>query len=92
MLLHATTTLAGVSKLRERWTRYSPLGRSRRRKRGDGVALFVSTNAEYVSVTVGNRIIILRKRDGYASPCGVYTSEYTRFWFLQCDSPVLTVY
>jgi len=41
--------------------------------------LFVSPNAEYVSVTVGNRIIILRKRDDYASPCGVYTSECTLF-------------
>lgn len=75
MLLHATTTLAGVSKLRERWARYSALGRSSQRKRGDGVSLFVSMNAEYVSVTVGNRITILRKRDGYASPCGVYTSK-----------------
>ncbi|PUZ47434.1 hypothetical protein GQ55_7G164600 [Panicum hallii var. hallii] len=68
-------SLQGVSKLRERWTRYSALGRSRQRKRADGVALFVSPNAEYVSVTVGNRIIILRKRDGYASPCGVYTNN-----------------
>ncbi|CAN6344755.1 unnamed protein product [Urochloa humidicola] len=68
-------SLQGVSKLKERWTRYSTLGRSRQRKRGDGVALFVSTNAEYVSVTVGNRVIILRKRDGYASPCGVYTNN-----------------
>lgn len=63
-----------MSKLKERLTRYSVLG-GRQRKRGDAVALFVSTNAEYVSVAVGNRIIILRKRDGYASPCGVYTSE-----------------
>jgi len=69
------STLEGVSKLKERWARYSVLGKSRQRKRGDGVALFVSPNAEYVSVTVGNRIIILRKGDGYASPCGVYTSE-----------------
>jgi len=76
LLLHATTNLAGVSKLRERWTRYSVLGKSRQRKRGDGVALFVSPNAEYVSLTVGNRIIILRKGDGYASPCGVYTSKW----------------
>jgi hypothetical protein len=79
LLLHATNTLAGVSKLRERWTRYSALGRSTQRKRADGVALFVSPNAEYVSVTVGNRIIILRKHDDYASPCGVYTSECTLF-------------
>ena len=69
------TTPEGVSKLKERWARYSVLGKSRQRKRGDGVALFVSSSAEYVSVTVGNRIIILRKGDGYASPCGVYTSE-----------------
>lgn len=75
LLLHGTTTIVGVSKLKERWTRYSVLGRSRQRKKGDAVALFVSTNAEYVSVAVGNRIIILRKHDGYASPCGVYTSE-----------------
>lgn len=75
LLLHGTTTIAVVSKLKERWTRYSVLGRSRQRKKGDAVALFVSTNAEYVSVAVGNRIIILRKHDGYASPCGVYTSE-----------------
>ncbi|CAD6230673.1 unnamed protein product [Miscanthus lutarioriparius] len=68
-------SLQGVSKLKERWARYSVLGKSRQRKRGDGVALFVSPNAEYVSVTVGNRIIILRKGDGYASPCGVYTSN-----------------
>ncbi|KAF8658210.1 hypothetical protein HU200_059430 [Digitaria exilis] len=64
-----------VSKLKERLTRYSVLG-GRQRKRGDAVALFVSTNAEYVSVAVGNRIIILRKRNGYASPCGVYTRTY----------------
>ena len=75
LLLYATTTPEGVSKLKERWARYSVLGKSRQRKRGDGVALFVSSSAEYVSVTVGNRIIILRKGDGYASPCGVYTSE-----------------
>uniref|UniRef100_K3Z324 Sec39 domain-containing protein n=1 Tax=Setaria italica TaxID=4555 RepID=K3Z324_SETIT len=68
-------SLQGVSKLRERWARYSALGRSSQRKRGDGVSLFVSMNAEYVSVTVGNRITILRKRDGYASPCGVYTNN-----------------
>jgi hypothetical protein len=64
--------LAGVSKLRERWTRTS--GRNRQR-RGDGVSLFVSANAEYVAVTVGNRIIILQKGDDYTSPCGVYTSK-----------------
>jgi hypothetical protein len=69
------TTLEGVSKLKEKWDRYRVLGKSRQRKKGDGVALFVSPNAEYVSVTVGNHIIILRKADGYASPCGVYTSE-----------------
>ncbi|KAJ1265588.1 hypothetical protein BS78_08G087500 [Paspalum vaginatum] len=68
-------SLQGVTKLRERWTRYSVLGKSRQRKRGDGVALFVSPNAEYVSLTVGNRIIILMKGDGYASPCGVYTNN-----------------
>jgi neuroblastoma-amplified sequence len=39
------------------------------------VSLFVSPNAEYVAVTVGNRIIVLRKGDDYTSPCGVYTSE-----------------
>jgi neuroblastoma-amplified sequence len=67
--------LAGVSKLRERWTRYNTLGRSRQWRRGDSVSLFVSPNAEYVAVTVGNRIIVLRKGDDYTSPCGVYTSE-----------------
>lgn len=71
----AYLSLQGVSKLRERWTRYSPLGRISQRKRGNGVALFISPNAEYVSLAVWNRIIILRKCDGYASPCGVYTNN-----------------
>jgi neuroblastoma-amplified sequence len=70
---NASTILAGVSKLRERWTR-TP-GRNRQRRRGDGVSLFVSPYAEYVAVTVGNRIIVLQKGDDYTSPCGVYTSE-----------------
>nr|CAB3459711.1 unnamed protein product [Digitaria exilis] len=38
-------SLQGVSKLKERLTRYSVLG-GRQRKRGDAVALFVSTNVE----------------------------------------------
>lgn len=74
LLCAISALLAGVSKLRERWT--GALGRSRqRRRRGNGVSLFVSPNAEYVAVTVGNQIIILRKGDDYSSPCGVYTSE-----------------
>ncbi|TVU51498.1 hypothetical protein EJB05_02930 [Eragrostis curvula] len=67
-------SLAGVSKLRERWAGYGTSGRSRKR-RGDGVSLFVSPNAEYVAVTVGNRIVVLRKGDDYSSPCGVYTNN-----------------
>ncbi|XBH64759.1 MAG2-interacting protein 2 isoform X2 [Aegilops tauschii subsp. strangulata] len=66
----------GVSKLRERWSRYNTLGGSKRRKRENAASLFVSRNAEYVAVAVGNRIYILRKSDGYESPCGIYTNCY----------------
>ncbi|KAI4982337.1 hypothetical protein ZWY2020_022829 [Hordeum vulgare] len=37
--------------------------------------LFASWNAEYVAVAIGNRIYILRKSDGYESPCGIYTNN-----------------
>jgi hypothetical protein len=67
--------LEGVSKLRERWSRYGAPGGSKRTKRGNAASLFVSRNAEYVAVAVGNRITILRKGDGYVSPCGIYTSQ-----------------
>ncbi|KAL6905903.1 hypothetical protein ACP4OV_003504 [Aristida adscensionis] len=68
-------SLQGVSKLRERWSRYTALERSRGRRRGNGMALFVSQDAEYVAVTIGNRITVLRKGDGYTFPCGVYTNN-----------------
>ncbi|XP_062202645.1 MAG2-interacting protein 2-like [Phragmites australis] len=68
-------SLQGVNKLRERWSRYNTSGRSNGRTRGNGVSLFVSPSAEYVAVTVGNRITVLRKGNGYASPCGVYTNN-----------------
>jgi hypothetical protein len=67
--------LLGVSKLKERWTRNSALGWSKKRSRINAALLFVSRNADYVGVAVGNRITVLRKGDGYASPCGVYTSK-----------------
>lgn len=63
----------GISKLKERWSRYSTLGRSKGR-RGNAASLFVSRNAEYVAVALGNHIVILRKSDGYVSPCGIYTN------------------
>ncbi|KAL6642432.1 hypothetical protein ACP70R_020613 [Stipagrostis hirtigluma subsp. patula] len=68
-------SLQGVSKLRERFSSYTILGRSRGRRRGNSVSLFVSQAAEYVAVTVGNHITILRKGDGYTLPCGVYTNN-----------------
>uniref|UniRef100_A0ACD5ZJK6 Uncharacterized protein n=1 Tax=Avena sativa TaxID=4498 RepID=A0ACD5ZJK6_AVESA len=71
----------GVSKLRERWSRYSTLGGSKRRKRCNAASLFVSRNAEYVAVAVGNRITILRKGDGYVSPCGIYTNNNRMAFF-----------
>lgn len=64
----------GISKLKERWSRYSTLGRSKGR-RGNAASLFVSRNAEYVAVALGNHIVILRKSDGYVSPCGIYTNN-----------------
>ncbi|XP_020191610.1 MAG2-interacting protein 2 [Aegilops tauschii subsp. strangulata] len=71
----------GVSKLRERWSRYNALGGSKRRKRENAASLFVSRNAEYVAVAVGNRIYILRKSDGYESPCGIYTNNNRMAFF-----------
>lgn len=71
----------GVSKLRERWSRYSALGGSKRAKRANAASLFVSRNAEYVAVAVGNRITILRKSDGYVSPCGIYTNNNRMAFF-----------
>ncbi|KAF7091362.1 hypothetical protein CFC21_093952, partial [Triticum aestivum] len=70
-----------VSKLRERWSRYNTLGGSKRRKRENAASLFVSRNAEYVAVAVGNRIYILRKSDGYESPCGIYTNNNRMAFF-----------
>ena len=67
--------MEGVSKLRKRWSSYRTPEGSKRRKRENAASLFVSPNAEYVAVAVGNRITILRKGDGYVSPCGVYTSQ-----------------
>ena len=75
--------MEGVSKLRERWSRYNTLG-SKRRKRENAASLFVSRNAEYVAVAVGNRIYILRKSDGYESPCGIYTTQSTFYLFPHC--------
>lgn len=74
-------SLQGVSKLRERWSRYGALGGSKRKKRDNAASLFVSRNAEYVAVAVGNRITILRKGDGYASPCGIYTNNNRMAFF-----------
>nr|XP_045086014.1 uncharacterized protein LOC109744194 isoform X2 [Aegilops tauschii subsp. strangulata] len=84
-LPRATTFLEGVSKLRERWSRYNTLGGSKRRKRENAASLFVSRNAEYVAVAVGNRIYILRKSDGYESPCGIYTKVIASQYNLDKD-------
>lgn len=62
--------ISGVSRLKQRWNEYREPRKSKRL-----ISLFVSPSGEHVAVAVGNRITILRRKDDYREPCGIFINR-----------------
>ncbi|CAH2044315.1 unnamed protein product [Thlaspi arvense] len=68
--LRSLVSIRGVSQLKEKWSGYwQP------RKNNKPVSLFISPRGEFVAVTSGNHVTILRKDDDYRKPCGSFTAS-----------------
>ncbi|CAN7080553.1 unnamed protein product [Brassica oleracea var. botrytis] len=68
--LRSLVSIRGVSQLKEKWSGYwQP------RKNNKPVSLFISPRGEFVAVTSGNHVTILRKDDDYRKPCGTFTAS-----------------
>uniref|UniRef100_A0A1J3GWA6 MAG2-interacting protein 2 n=1 Tax=Noccaea caerulescens TaxID=107243 RepID=A0A1J3GWA6_NOCCA len=68
--LRSLVSIRGVGQLKEKWSEYwNP------RKSNKPVSLFISPRGEFVAVTSGNHVTILRKDDDYGKPCGNFTSS-----------------
>ncbi|VVB17346.1 unnamed protein product [Arabis nemorensis] len=68
--LRSLVSIRGVSQLKEKWSDYwQP------RKNNKPVSLFISPRGEFVAVTSGNHVTILRKDDDYRKSCGNFTAS-----------------
>ncbi|CAN8252182.1 unnamed protein product [Cochlearia groenlandica] len=68
--LRSIVSIRGISQLKEKWSEYR-----HPRKNNKPVSLFVSPRGEFVAVTSGNHVTILRKDDDYKKPCGSFTAS-----------------